>query len=284
MEGLLAALAEYALTSQSVIQGSVRGAVANIRAIRARLESIAAAAEEIRVTGRDVAANAGVIRTQTSQIVETSRALTADVEERSVQVRRAAETGRGVVAEIEDFTTTFERVQKTARAIHEIASDTSVLALNAGIEANRAGAAGRSFLVIAGEVRELAGQANQASAEIAETLEALGEALARTRDGIASLVQVVESFEHDFAKVTAAVETTVRTGAETDANVNSLGIAITSQDQAVAEVAQAIAEVAGFARSIEATVSTAMLATRPLEALAVDHGVRERTPPKRHAA
>ncbi|UUZ81415.1 methyl-accepting chemotaxis protein [Paenibacillus sp. P26] len=93
-----------------------------------------------------------------------------------------------------------EQIEKANQLIAGIANQTNILALNAGIEAVQAGAGGKGFSVIAGEVRKLAGQTSAAAAEIAHIAagvkeEALGMAQA-TRRGAAETAEGLDAARH----------------------------------------------------------------------------------------
>ncbi|MEQ9348911.1 MAG: methyl-accepting chemotaxis protein [Alphaproteobacteria bacterium] len=77
--------------------------------------------------------------------------------------------------ELESLTAEITRVGDVASQIQMIARQTNLLALNATIEAARAGDAGRGFAVVAGEVKLLAGQTAEATAQIDEIVARLGE-------------------------------------------------------------------------------------------------------------
>ncbi|MFZ5608650.1 MAG: methyl-accepting chemotaxis protein [Pseudomonadota bacterium] len=83
------------------------------------------------------------------------------------------------------------KVEKISKQIDAIAAQTNLLALNATIEAARAGEAGKGFAVVAGEVKALARQTSNATAEISSTLSALVEtanALENlSKDGLAAV-------------------------------------------------------------------------------------------------
>jgi methyl-accepting chemotaxis protein len=118
-----------------------------------------------------------------------------------------------------------ERVAKVAKGIDAIAKQTNLLALNATIEAARAGEAGRGFAVVAGEVKTLAKQTSDATAEIDATLQQLGE---RTRRLI------------DQSATSMARAATVREGA------TAIGAAIGNMSQAMGDLA---GEVTGISKS-----------------------------------
>jgi methyl-accepting chemotaxis protein len=96
-----------------------------------------------------------------------------------------------------DFSAAMDQVRSCAAAIAEIADTTNILALNATIEASRAGAAGKGFAVVANEVKQLAGDSRQASAEIAQTIDTLDQqaqsVVSRIADGAAASKQARSS-------------------------------------------------------------------------------------------
>jgi len=75
---------------------------------------------------------------------------------------------------VTSFAAAMEQVRRSAQDIGKIAETTNILALNATIEAMRAGEAGRTFAVVANEVKSLANDTHKATEEIATTVEALG--------------------------------------------------------------------------------------------------------------
>lgn len=72
------------------------------------------------------------------------------------------------------FASAMEQVRRSSEDIAEIADTTNILALNATIEAMRAGDAGKTFAVVAGEVKSLANDTRRATKEIAKTVDTLG--------------------------------------------------------------------------------------------------------------
>ncbi|WP_119418268.1 methyl-accepting chemotaxis protein [Desertibaculum subflavum] len=95
------------------------------------------------------------------------------------EIRALAQDASTIEVELGGLKSAFANVHKVARAIDAIAAQTNLLALNATIEAARAGEAGRGFAIVATEVKTLAKQTTDATAEVSRTLEALDAVTAK---------------------------------------------------------------------------------------------------------
>lgn len=111
------------------------------------------------------------------------------------------------------FAAAMEQVRRCSQDIDQIAETTNILALNATIEAMRAGEAGRTFAVVASEVKNLAGETRRATEEITRTIDALGQEASSvihqiesgaeaSRDAKSSVAQI----EHTIGGVAELVE------------------------------------------------------------------------------
>ena len=126
-------------------------------------------ADKIKCTGTEVASlnqNAGEMSLISEQSMKTLGRL--------IEVNNSTRQSiSAMAAQTENTHKSVEQIHMAANLINEIADQTSLLALNASIEAARAGDAGRGFAVVADEIGKLASQSAQSVEEIARTVEEL---------------------------------------------------------------------------------------------------------------
>ncbi len=99
-----------------------------------------------------------------------------------------------------------DQVARVAADIYAIARMTNLLALNASIEAARAGQAGRGFMIVAQEVKRLSARTAEATGEIDRTLDALGGQIKAMAEMGASAVEQAGKVRRDTAELTAAMQ------------------------------------------------------------------------------
>uniref|UniRef100_UPI000A0514F8 methyl-accepting chemotaxis protein n=1 Tax=Elstera litoralis TaxID=552518 RepID=UPI000A0514F8 len=110
------------------------------------------------------------------------------IETSLAEIRALAESVTAIEGQLPGLSDALGRISRVAAGISTIARQTNLLALNATIEAARAGEAGRGFAVVAGEVKALARQTAEATAEIDVTLQDLAhqtrQLIARSTEGV----------------------------------------------------------------------------------------------------
>ncbi|MDE7232651.1 MAG: chemotaxis protein, partial [Lachnospiraceae bacterium] len=123
-----------------------------------------------------------------------------------VQMENSERVGKTVVEDMKELETYTANMQTIIDMITNVASQTSLLALNASIEAARAGEAGRGFAVVATEISNLANQTQGATVNITDVIQsvsdklkiavnAVEELMVSTQKQSESALQAVESFE-----------------------------------------------------------------------------------------
>ena len=101
-----------------------------------------------------------------SQLGDLIKGMSTEVAESTARCRQSQELATESKLVLADLTTSSNEIGKVISTIQKIAKQTNLLALNATIEAARAGEAGRGFAIVAGEVKSLARQVEEASQEI----------------------------------------------------------------------------------------------------------------------
>ena len=170
------------------------------------IEALRQAQEMQRADIEQLEGNLQMVATATHEI----EASIAEIAKNAVSVAQAAEKSRASGAEskssILSLKTSSSGVAKVADLIASIATQTSVLALNANIEAARAGAHGKGFSVVASEVRKLAGQTAAATAEIQAKVSAIGADIGTAIAAIDSITTHTEELSGLSHQMAAAAE------------------------------------------------------------------------------
>lgn len=138
-------------------------------------QTMAAAMEELTVSITHISENAGETESQSVSSSELATVGERQVQEAAEEMRSLAGAVVQASERIATLSTRANEVGGIATAINDIAAQTNLLALNAAIEAARAGEQGRGFAVVADEVRKLAERTTQATLEIGQTVTAIRE-------------------------------------------------------------------------------------------------------------
>lgn len=173
-----------------------------------------------------------------------------------VSASESAANGSRSVAQMNtamtDISATSRRIRETVSAIDEIAFQTNLLALNAAIEAARAGEAGRGFAVVADEVRRLA---HRCATSAHETAEVVSQAQATAARGVEAAGQVERDFAsivQDITQVRNLVDETATGSTRQASDAESIMLALKQLNSGTSHLAEKASRSAQFASDLHA--------------------------------
>jgi|GEM_PF-3164727 len=162
------------------------------------------------------------INTSLAQLTEAVNEISRNANETSQAASKANEQA-GVTRKIlNHLIQEIENIKASAGLIQNIAEQTNLLALNATIEAARAGEAGKSFAVVANEVKELSNNSAKSADEINERVTALIDRGQEMEKGMKQIEEVISITNDRTINVASAVEEQTSTISELANNVSSI--------------------------------------------------------------
>ena len=172
-------ISQIALTSEQVsssavqLQSNANQMATGAEEVTAQAETVATAGEEMSATSNDIAQNC-LLASDGSQHASAAAVSGAKVVDETIAVMNSiAERVRSSAKAVESLGSRSDQIGEIVGTIEDIADQTNLLALNAAIEAARAGEQGRGFAVVADEVRALAERTTRATREISEMIKAI---------------------------------------------------------------------------------------------------------------
>jgi methyl-accepting chemotaxis protein len=156
------------------VAGVVEAVIASSKALRSEHEALRETVRDLEADQTKVAEASDEARLLSERAIERLSEGTALIQSSLGQIAGLIELVDTLGQHVTSFSAAMEQVRRSAQDIDNIAETTNILALNATIEAMRAGDAGRTFAVVAAEVKSLANDTRKATEEIAQTIDALG--------------------------------------------------------------------------------------------------------------
>jgi methyl-accepting chemotaxis protein len=268
-------------TSDQVSSAS-RQLQANAEQIAAGTEDVASQTNTVATASEEMAATSGDIA-QTCHNAADSARLASNAAESGAVVVQSTVTGMAKIADrvqgtaktVENLGVRSDQIGAIIGTIEDIADQTNLLALNAAIEAARAGEQGRGFAVVADEVRALAERTTRATKEISEMIKsiqqetrmavhAMEEGVHEVESGmqeaeksgsaLAEILHLIQSVNQQVTQIATAAEEQTATTSEISQNIMQITTVVQQTAQGATETASAAATLSGRSEELQRLV------------------------------
>jgi len=196
--------------------------------------AVATASEEMSATSNDIAGNCSRAAESSNRASDTARGGAEVVQQTLVGMQKIAERVKESAQTVQNLGARSDEIGAIVGTIEDIADQTNLLALNAAIEAARAGEQGRGFAVVADEVRALAERTTRATKEIGAMIKAIQS----------DTSGAVGSMRHGVQEVELGMESSRRSGEALRDILNAIN-ELTSQIHQIATAAEQQTAVTG---------------------------------------
>lgn len=217
--------------------------------VQASSDSLAAATQEMSATIHEIAGITDTAKRETEQTQNQANDGQAEVSSAVALIQNVASEIEKAVSSINNLEQQSTQIGDILNVIKTISEQTNLLALNAAIEAARAGEAGRGFAVVADEVRHLATRTQQATVEIRQRIELLQQGTSDSVQIMNNTAQISDQAVHQAEAAGDRLNEIVSAvGRLADMNVQ-IATAAEEQSYVAQETAQNVEDVASIIRA-----------------------------------
>ena len=231
------------------------------------ITSMAAAMEEMTVGISHVSDQSTEVHTVSEQSGTLARGGGAAVNELIDEMRRIADSVNRSSETIEALGKESEKISSVVKVIKDIADQTNLLALNAAIEAARAGEQGRGFAVVADEVRKLAERTTKSTGEISGIIGVVQGGIHEAVNRMHSGVSAVANGRARADEAGSTIEKLNDSSGKVIASVSDISMAIAEQSSASTEIARRVEAIAQLAEESNIAMNRTAESARTVKTL-----------------
>ena len=233
----------------SRIAATSAGITSSSQAQSEAASSTAAAVEAVTTSINSVAENTEAVHSLSDKSLQQTEEGNRSVAEMVHEIRSIENTVQQIAQAANEFVESTRTIASMTQQVKDIADQTNLLALNAAIEAARAGEQGRGFAVVADEVRKLAEKSAQSATEIDKVTSKLDEKSNRVEQAIASGAQSLQTTHKHVEKMSAVLGEAGSAVRESNVGVGEIAVSVAEQVKASSEIARNVEQIAKMAES-----------------------------------
>ncbi|MBK1669707.1 hypothetical protein CKO28_16835 [Rhodovibrio sodomensis] len=215
-------------------------------------QHLSGAVETVQGRATEAQARSGEVVESIGAFGEANQELVGEVKGAIQATETAAESGARISEKVRNLSSCTDEITRVVQLIHDIAEQTNMLALNATIEAARAGEAGKGFSVVAGEVKNLAGQTASATTDITQQVDVIQGSVREVAQAIHELLETVGTVTQASDKVRGAVESQTAGAEAIQARAGTAAEEVGQLSREFAPVTQSAEQVTAFAEEVDA--------------------------------
>lgn len=216
----------------------------------------AAAVEEMTVSISSVSANTNDVSKLSEKSLQQTQQGNTNVQTMLGEIQHVQESVNQIANAVEVFVVNIQSISSMTQQVKEIADQTNLLALNAAIEAARAGEQGRGFAVVADEVRKLAEKSGKSASEIDKVTSSLNQQSAVVEEMVNNGLRSLNATQEQAARVSKTLKDAGQSVLESTHGVTDIAAAVSEQSAASTEIARNVEKIAQMSEDNYASVQS----------------------------
>ncbi|HOO33716.1 MAG TPA: methyl-accepting chemotaxis protein [Thermotogota bacterium] len=260
----LSAMAEEGSATSEELTSQAETVDSNVQNTSASIEEVTSGVQEVAASAQDVSNNSNALAEEINATQKAVKNGQKILDSQSRQIVAVTDENKNATELVTAVAEKANNVQTIVNTISSIAEQTNLLALNAAIEAARAGEAGKGFAVVADEIRKLAEESKKASSNIANILNEIDEGSDKANEAVKKTTQLFNAFEEGEKRlleefnsiseymdnVTNRVETLMGTAEEQSASSEEMASAMDTSAKSMTSVSEQMEEITTGVRQV----------------------------------
>jgi methyl-accepting chemotaxis protein len=266
----MAAAAEENVVQSTSISITAEKAATNINSIASSSEQASANAAEVANAAEQMSSNINTIAAAIEEMSVNIRQISSNAEDASKVANQATTKSDSATGVMRELGGAAKEIGKVTDVMKRVADKTNLLALNATIEAASAGEAGKSFAVVASEIKELASQSAQSADDIARRVDSIQSGTVKAVNVINEVSDIIVQINHGVESIASYAGQQTRSSNEIANNAAQANAAAKRVAGAISEVAKSSKDIASNIKEVSNSANSVRQGTEDIARVAKD--------------